>query len=334
MAAHDQPTNPGFVPPSDPEADLHLSRLLAAGEEPFYKTFWKDLKEFVNPPKLPPLEVTSKPVPVKDIWGFYGGQEKRAGLSSMLIHLTVLGLLFLIGTNKTVQKAVQEQIQLIAPDLSPYKPTAKKEPMGGGGGGGDRSPTPASKGKLPRLSDKQFVPPMAVVHNPDPKLVMEPTLIIQPDANIPKVDMNVLGDPLAKSGIASNGTGSGGGIGSGPGGGVGSGRGPGFGPGSGGNMGGGVYKIGGGVSSPQIIFKVEPEYSEEARKAKFQGTVVLAVIVDAQGNPRELKVMRPLGLGLDQKAIEAVEKWKFRPGMKDGKPVAVSAIIEVNFRLL
>jgi len=335
MAAHDQPINPGANnSQGNSEADLHLERLLAAGEEPFYRTFWKDLKEFLHPPKLPPLELTSKPVPVKEIWGFYGGQEKRAGLSSMAIHVTVLGLLFLIGTNKAVQKAVKEQIDLIAPDLSPYKPTVKKDAMHGGGGGGDRSPTPASKGKLPRLADKQFVPPMAVVHNPDPKLVMEPTLIIQPDANIPKVNMDVLGDPLAKSGIASNGTGSGGGIGTGPGGGVGSGRGPGFGPGSGGNMGGGAYRIGGGVSPPSVILKVEPEYSEEARKAKFQGTVILFVVVDEKGNPRELKVIRPLGLGLDQKAIEAVEKWKFKPGMKDGKPVAVQATIEVNFRLL
>jgi protein TonB len=335
MAAHDQPIDPGArIPPNDPHAEMHLQRLFAADEEPFYRTFIKDIKEFLHPPKLPPLELTSKPVPVKEIWGFYGGQEKRAGLSSLMIHVTVLALLFLIGTNKAVQKAVQEQIQLIAPDLAPYKPMAKKEPMGGGGGGGDRSPTPPSKGKLPRLADKQFVPPMAVVHNPDPKLVMEPTLIIQPDANIPKVDMNVLGDPLAKSGIASNGSGSGGGIGTGPGGGVGSGRGPGYGPGSGGNMGGGPYRIGGGVSPPSVILKVEPEYSEEARKAKFQGTVILFVVVDEKGNPRELKVIRPLGLGLDQKAIEAVEKWKFRPGMKDGKPVAVQATIEVNFRLL
>jgi protein TonB len=329
MAAHDQPINPQ----GDQEADLHLERLLAADEEPFYRTFWKDLKEFLHPPKLPPLEVTSKPVPVKEIWGFYGGQEKRAGLSSMAIHVGVLGLLFLIGTNKAVQQVVKQQIDLIAPDLSPYKPTVKKDNMGGGGGGGDRSPTPPSKGKLPRLSDKQFVPP-TVTHIENPKLPMEPTLIIQPDANIPKVDMNVLGDPLAKSGIASNGPGSGGGIGYGPGGGVGSGSGPGYGPGHGGNMGGGAYRIGGGVSPPSVILKVEPEYSEEARKAKFQGTVVLFVVVDEKGNPRDLKVMRPLGLGLDQKAIEAVEKWKFRPGMKDGKPVAVQATIEVNFRLL
>lgn len=105
-------------------------------------------------------------------------------------------------------------------------------------------------------------------------------------------------------------------------------------PGSGANFSGGAYKIGGGVSAPVPTYKPEPEYSEEARRAKFQGTVVLFVVVDESGNPRDLKVIRPVGLGLDQKAIEAVRKWKFRPGMKDGYPVPVQATIEVNFRLL
>ena len=333
------PDNPmplpgGNNPQSNNEADVHLQRLLAAEvEEPFISGFIKNIKELIHPPKLPPLVVTSKPVPVQEIWGFYGGQEKQAGVTSVLIHVAVIGLLLFVGTNKAVQQAVKEQISLIAPDIAPYKPTVKKNPMGGGGGGGDRSPTPVSKGKLPKLADKQFVPPM-IVHVENPKLVMDPTLIIQPDANIPKVNMDQLGDPLAKAGLASNGFGSGGGMGNGRGGGIGTGSGPGFGPGSGGNMGGGAYRIGGGVSPPTLVFKVEPEYSEEARKAKFQGTVVLNVVVDEHGNPRDLKVIRPLGLGLDQKAIEAVEKWKFSPGKKDGKPVPVLATIEVNFRLL
>jgi protein TonB len=335
MAAHDEPmAYPGGKPQDVGEPDIHLQRLLAGDvEEPFYRSLYRSLKEIIRPPKLPPLDVTSKPVAVQNIWGLYEGQGKRAGATSILIHVTVITLAFMLGTNKAVQKAVREQISLIAPDLAPYKPTAKKD-MGGGGGGGDRSPTPASKGKLPKLAMKQFVPPAVVIRNEDPKLVMEPTLVIQPDANIPKVDIAMLGDPLARSGIPSNGTGSGAGIGSGKGGGVGSGSGAGFGPGSGGNMGGGAYRIGGGVSPPSVIFKVEPEYSEEARKAKFQGTVVLFVVVDEKGNPRELKVIRPLGLGLDQKAIEAVEKWRFSPGKKDGKPVPVQATIEVNFRLL
>lgn len=319
---------------SDP--DIHLQRLLTVEiNEPWYRSFFRNLKETINPPKLPPLEVTSKPVAVKSIWGFSGGQERRAGLTSMMVHGGVIALLFLVGTNKAVQNAVKEHITLIAPDLAPYIPQKPKPtPMGGGGGGGDRSPTPASKGKLPRVAPRQFTPPAAVVHNTNPKLVMEPTLVIQPDAQLPQINMTQYGDPFGKAGPPSNGTGSGGGIGSGSGGGVGPGSGAGFGPGSGGNMGGGVFRIGGGVSAPLLLYKVEPEYSEEARKAKFQGTVVLYVVVDEKGNPRELKVVRPLGLGLDEKAIEAVQKWRFKPGVKDGKAVSVAATIEVNFRLL
>lgn len=322
---------PGGNSPENPD-DIHLL-LNSQIEEPFFRSLARNVREFIHPPKLPPLEVTSKPVAVKEIWGFYGGQGKRAGVGSMAIHALAIALLLLLGTNKAVQQVVKRQIDIIAPDLAPYKPTVKKDAMHGGGGGGDRSPTPVSKGKLPKLATKQFVPP--TVKPPDnPKLVMDPTLIIQPDANIPKVNTNELGDPLAKSLQASNGFGSGGGMGNGRGGGVGPGSGPGFGPGSGGNMGGGAYRIGGGVSPPSILYKVEPEYSEEARKAKFQGTVLLFVVVDEKGNPRDIRILRPLGLGLDQKAVEAVEKWKFSPGKKDGKPVPVQAQIEVNFRLL
>lgn len=95
-----------------------------------------------------------------------------------------------------------------------------------------------------------------------------------------------------------------------------------------------AFRIGGDISAPRVALKVEPDYSEEARRSRFEGTVVLFVVVDKNGAPRDLKVIRSLGLGLDEKAIEAVEKWKFNPGKKDDKPVAVQATIEVNFRLL
>jgi protein TonB len=91
--------------------------------------------------------------------------------------------------------------------------------------------------------------------------------------------------------------------------------------------------MGSDVSPPRVLSKVEPKYSERARKAKRQGTVVLQLIVDEHGRPQDLKVSRALGLGLDQEALEAVKKWTFKPGMKDGKPVPVIATIEVNFRL-
>jgi TonB family protein len=198
--------------------------------------------------------------------------------------------------------------------------------MHGGGGGGDRSPLQASKGKLPKPQLRQFVPPTAVINNAAPKLAMDPSILADPNIALPNINMPNYGDPLGKLGPPSNGTGSGGGIGSGNGGGVG--------PGSGGAFGDGVYRAGNGVSQPTLISKVEPEYSEEARKAKHQGVVVLQIVVDAKGNAVLPKVIRSLGLGLDEKAVEAVLKWKFKPGFKDGKPVAVAATVEVNFRLL
>lgn len=302
---------------------------------PWYKTFWGNLKELIFPAKLPPLELTSKPVQVRELFG----RDEYAGRSRIIsvgVHVGLVALAFAVGTNKTVQTAIAKNIAVFTPDIAPYTPPMKPKDtaMGGGGGGGDRSPTPPSKGKLPRPALKQFTPPMAVVNNPNPKLVMEPTIIAPPDTVLPQVNLPNYGDPFAKLGPPSNGPGSGGGIGTGSGGGVGSGRGGGFGPGEGGGVGGGAYRIGGGVSAPVILVKVEPEYSEEARKAKFQGAVLLSIVVDAEGRPQNIRVVRPLGMGLDEKAVEAVSKWRFRPGYKDGKAVPVQANVEVNFRLL
>lgn len=340
MAAQDYPRQPHSGPPGEETsiADLHLQRIIALEQAstPIWKSLLQNIKELINPPKLPPLEVTSKPVPVRDIWGRdeYRGKSQ---IGSVLIHVGLVTLAFLVGTNKHVQQAVKDNIKLFTPvDLADYQPKApvQKQTMAGGGGGGDRSPLPASKGKLPKPSPKQFTPPAAVVHNENPKLIMEPTILAPENTPLPNVNMPNYGDPLARIGPPSNGPGSGGGIGSGSGGGVGPGSGGGYGPGSGGGFGGGAFRIGGGVSQPQIVYKVEPEYSEEARKAKFQGTVLLQIVVDVDGRTREVRVLRPLGMGLDEKAIEAVQKWRFRPGYKDGKPVPVIANVEVNFRLL
>jgi TonB family protein len=206
---------------------------------------------------------------------------------------------------------------------------------GGGGGGGDRDKFQASKGKLPKLAMEQITPPAVVVRNENPKLVAEPTVVVPPQVHMAMNSLPNLGDPLSHlpSGPPSNGTGSGGGIGSGSGGGVGVGEGPGVGAGRGGGTGGGVFRVGGGVSAPRPVFTPDPEYSEEARKAKYQGTCVLWLIVGPDGKPRDIKVARTLGLGLDEKAIEAVKQWKFEPAMKDGKPVAVQINVEVSFRL-
>lgn len=179
-------------------------------------------------------------------------------------------------------------------------------------------PKPVSKGMTSPPAIKQFVPPTIV---PKPKLPVAP----QP-APAPPVVADNYADPLSKLSPFSAGNGNGAGLGSG--------QGDGYRNGQGGNFGGGVYQIGGDVSEPVLLVKVEPEYSEEARKAKYSGTVLLSIIVDKNGLPRDIKVIRPLGLGLDEKAIEAVSKWRFKPAMKDGHPVAVQANVEVNFRLL
>ena len=95
-----------------------------------------------------------------------------------------------------------------------------------------------------------------------------------------------------------------------------------------------AYKVGSGVRPPTIVKKVEPHYSKEARMMGLNGTVLLAVTVGTDGKPRDFKVLRSVGFGLDENAIAAVRGWKFGPGRKDGQPVNVQAQIEVNFRFL
>ena len=265
----------------------------------------------------------------------YGIYEVRRGsfVASFLINTVFVAAIVVIGsytwTHKDeVKKLVIDQVV----DISPYILPASKDKVGGGGGGGDRDKLEATKGALPKLSKEQITPPMVVVRNENPKLVVDPTVVVPPEIKLPQI--GPLGDPMSKViGPASNGTGSGGGIGSGSGGGVGSGRGPGVGPGWGGGIGGGAYRVGGGVSAPRGLYTPDPEYSEEARKAKWQGTVVLWVVVGPDGRAHDIRVQRSLGMGLDEKAMEAVRSWKFEPAKKDGQPVAVQVNIEVNFRL-
>jgi TonB family protein len=210
-------------------------------------------------------------------------------------------------------------------------PTA--EESGGGGGGGKNQLTPPSQGQPPRGADKQIVPPTNEIKNADPDLVVEQTVVAPQLSNLPQLSLLQIGDPLGVPGPPSAGAGSGGGIGSGTGRGVGVGDGPGVGPGSGGGTGGGVFRVGGGITAPTILSRVEPQYSEEARKARYQGTVVLEAIVRRDGTVDIVRIVRSLGFGLDQNAINALKQWRFRPGMRNGEPVDISLNIEVNFNL-
>ena len=272
-----------------------------------------------------------------EIWGHYNNYRSNGVVMSAIIHVVLLGVLLsgaLIGHEVVQKVASRQSVILIAPSPESYALPTSKKVISGGGGGGDHDRLPAPKGRLPKTAMQQITPPAIIVRNEKPKLAVEPTVVVPPQVHLAENHMPSLGVSSAAPMPAappSNGTGSGGGIGSGSGGGVGVGHGPGVGAGSG--IGGGVYKVGGGISAPQAISSPDPDYTEEARRAKKQGTCVLWLIVDAAGHPRDIKVVRGLGLGLDAKALEAVRQWRFQPALKDGKPVDVQISVEVDFHL-
>jgi periplasmic protein TonB len=302
-----------------------------------------NIKESLFPEKLPPLRLTSRPVQVREIWTHRS--PKKAATGSLTVHaFFIVGLLVAsylsLHTSHTFIKP-EEHVTLVAPPLSDYQPvmTPKEAPkaLAGGGGGGEHAKIFESKGRLPKIAPEQYTPPTVEIRNNKPKLAMEPTVVAPPNVKLPdKPDMPNLGNPMSArvSGPASNGPGSGGGIGSGNSNGVGSGTGPGHGPGQGGGFGGGVYALGDiGVTPPVAKFTPEPDFSEEARKAKYQGTVTLSAVIGPDGRPKNLKVVHSLGMGLDQKALEKVRTWLFEPGKRNGQPVAVAMTLEVDFRL-
>jgi len=328
--------NPNVAPKAADEPELHL--LLAPDTfEPLYKSLFRGLDEFFFPKKLPPLKLESKPIPVKDIWGFYN-YKKNGALGSTVAHVIVIALVIgatILGRRMVTKIEAKPAVtELIDPgDFIPLKPA--KTQAGGGGGGGDRDVLKASQGKLPKFSMKpQLAPPEAVIRNPNPKLAVEPTVMVPPDIKVTAMNnMPNLGDPKSTAVIPSNGTGSNSGIGEGNGGGVGPGNGRGVGPGEDKGIGGGVYRAGRGVTPPRPIFSPDPEFSEEARKAKYQGVCTLMIVVDTDGRPTNLRVVNSLGMGLDEKALETVKTWRFEPGMKDGHPVKVEMAVEVDFHL-
>ncbi len=338
-------------PPVPDKKQIPAARPPAAGAVPTFtipdmhesmiRSLFNNVWDLLFPEKLPPLHLTSRPVAVREIWT--RGNRKRATTGSVVIHsvaIVTLIALSIIGARKVIETP-RENVTVIAPPLSDYQPvmTPKIAPkqLAGGGGGGERAKIFESKGRLPKIAPQQFVPPTVELRNEKPKLAMEPTVVAPPNVKLPdNPTMPNLGNPMSArvGGPASSGTGSGGGIGSGKGGGVGSGTGPGHGPGQGGGYGGGIYQLGDiGVTPPVAKYTPEPDFSEEARKAKYQGTVTLSAVIGPDGRPRNLRVVRSLGMGLDEKALEKVKTWLFEPGKKNGQPVSVAMTLEVDFRL-
>jgi periplasmic protein TonB len=300
-------------------------------EKPIWAELWESIRDVFFPPKLPPLELTSKPIPVPDLLAVKPNPW-AIGISTTVNLSILLVLLFFVG--KKIVESVTKPTIMTSIDVGDYNAPKAMNKAGGGGGGGDHSVIEASKGKLPKIEKDPVVPPMVQTFD-KPKISMPSAIKVQEDIKLPdNPDLANLGMKSGANVVLSNGTGGGGGMGSGSGGGLGSGNGVGYGPGSGWNTGGGLAQVGGRVSAPVPLFQPEAEFSDEARRAKYQGVCLVGLIVDAQGNPQNVHIVRALGMGLDEKAMEAVRKYKFKPAMRDGKtPVPVYVNVEVNFRL-
>jgi protein TonB len=297
------------------------------------------LKDLFFPPKQAPLPPGIRPVKVKDIWS----KDENFGWTQLVAfaaHAGIVALLvtpFIISLTTPIKAVNKSQIDVTPLDISPYvaKLPAGSNKAGGGGGGGDRSPQPATKGKAPRFTMTQFTPPTAVIKNPNPKLPMEPTLLGPPDLKVANPALSNFGDPMAASVTMSNGPGGGGGIGTGEGGGIGSGSGGGLGPGEGGGTGGGMFHAGvNGVGMPSCFYMPNPPYSEEARKAKYSGIVLVEAIVNLDGHLSNLRLIKSPGLGLDDNTITTLKTWRCKAATgPNGKAVPVIVTFEVNFRL-
>ncbi|PYS04280.1 MAG: energy transducer TonB [Acidobacteria bacterium] len=267
----------------------------ASESKPWFFSLIHQLSEFWEEQRNPPkpIQLTATPVEVPEMWSKHRARVPR--LLSVLVH----GMM-----------------------------------SSGGGGGGKHKLTPPSLGKLPRAADKQLAPPdPEPAKNLDPTLIVEPSVVAPQLASLPQLNLLNIGDPDGITGPPSAGSGNGFGVGTGDDHGIGAGKGPGVGPGKNGGYGDTPFHIGGGISSPVLVTQILPEYSEEARKARFQGRVVLDTIVLEDGTVKVVRVARGVGFGLDEKAIAAVVQWRFRPARMNGKPVPVALNVEINFNL-
>jgi protein TonB len=293
--------------------------LLGGGtkQENILSSLWGGLRELVLPNQVSPLVLESKAVVVVD--RMFEGRSYRPAGWAVLAHVFAI---LMVGFAATTQIHLAAPVrtattELVVPPQAPPRANAMH------GGGGQRGPTPVTKGTPPKLAELQIVapkiPPMI-----EPKIHIEPTLEVQRDvrmaSSVPQV--GVANSPLVGM---SMGIGRGNGMGSGSGNGVG--------PGWGGNTGGGVRQIGGGVSAPVLLYQVDPEFSEEARRSKTAGNVLVNLWVDENGNPSHVHVLRGIGMGLDEKAVAAVKLYKFKPAMENGKPVTVEMNVDVTFHI-
>jgi periplasmic protein TonB len=315
-------------------------------KQPFnFREFLSDLfTGFKNPLFIPSVFSDPDGLAIERAQG--RTRKMEAGMLSILAHAAVLAFVYLMVHEAEKPTPPNENIVFVNnPIVSPFEGDGRDG--GGGGGGGKNQPAPPATGRMPETTRVQMIPPDP--DNPKPLMPAEDLL-----AQVPSVQMPIdipqdyslpIGDISAPpNGSLSSGPGSGGGIGTGRGTGVGSGTGAGVGPGSGGGMGGGSgggigsgvgpYVVGNGVKPPTVLMNPLPAYTEEARKARAEGIVLIQAVIRKDGTVDSFKVLRGLGYGLDESAINTIAtKWRFKPGTFNGAAVDVQANIEVSFRL-
>jgi periplasmic protein TonB len=311
---------------SAPRGPVNSALLINWSQRP---GLWQNLRDMISPPKLAPLQTTSKPVAVRDIWA-KNEQFSRVQAVSVLVHVVGIALAILVPLflpeliSPPGTKAGNVQLTPIQ-DISPYMPKTPAQQKAGGGGG-QHDLAPANKGQLPKFSWTQVARPM--VRPPShPEIAFTPTVLGNPDIKLPNNNMNVWGDPFAKASTDSMGQGRGNGVGNGNGNGVG--------PGEGWNTGGGYPNAGsGGYGFATCLYCPRVPFTDEAMKLKITGLVVLNVTVTADGRVTDVHLAKGLGFGLDENAMQAVRNWRMKPAAgPDGRPAAVRMVIEITFNL-
>jgi TonB family protein len=267
-------------------------------------------------------------------------ERRRPGVPIAItsaLHVALVGALALLTTaarpaNVTVNSStLSTQVVFLA----------TPGPGGGGGGGGKKTAAPASRAErkgpshmrsaVPAVPPRPIAPPVArAVEPPQPELqpVAAPVVPVAADPH------ETAGEPVeAPPQPESRGPGADSGAGSGSGSGVGSGSGSGLGDGDGGGTGGGPYRPGSGITPPALLREVKPDYTEEGRRRNVEGDVDLEIVVRRDGSVGDVTVVRGLGAGLDQRAIDAVRQWRFSPATRRGIAVDVIVQVAVEFRL-
>jgi TonB family protein len=318
-------------------------------EEPKEPFSWKDLIRelftgFRNPLFIPSVFSDPEGLALDRAQG--RTRKMEAGMLSIFAHAAVAGLvILLVHAGENPEPKNDNLVFVNNQVISPCEGDGRDG--GGGGGGGKNQPAPPATGRMPETTRVQMIPPDP--DNPRPLLPAEAPLTqvasVQMPIDIPQDQSLPIGDIAAPpNGSMSSGPGSGDGIGTGRGTGVGPGTGAGVGPGDGGGMDNGTdggigrsigpYVVGNGVKPPVALLQPLPAYTEEARKARTEGIVLIQAIIRKNGTVDSFKVLRGLGYGLDQSAINTIAtKWRFKPGTFNGTPVDVQANVEVSFRL-